>query len=183
MVQLASGCISNRYTTMSLLRVLLILLLARLATAQVVSAKLDEDPVFRTVLSRRISYPPHAEQVGVYAKIYAGFRIDQRGHIQDVSILNPVKIGYGLEEEVLKRIKLMPPLNPKLEGRYAFPVTFAFVDYTTNGVEAISPSGKLDRQYVQDRVLLNELKVIGGRTRRNGKVSTQSVGQVVTTDH
>jgi hypothetical protein len=169
---------------MSLLRVLSLLLLVHLATAQVINTKLDEDPVFRAVLSRRISYPVYAEQVGIYAKVYAGFRIDQRGHIQDVSILNPVKIGYGLEEEVMKRVKLLPPLNPKYEGSYALPVTFAFVDHTTNGVEAISPPGKLDHQYVQNRVLLTEIKVIGGRTpRQKGNMSTQSVGQVVTTDH
>lgn len=168
---------------MGLLRVLSLLLLVRLATAQVINTKLDEDPVFTAVLSRRIIYPVHAEQVGMYAKVYAGFHIDQKGHIQDVSILNPVKIGYGFEEEVMKKLRLLPPLNPKYEGSYALPVTFAFVDYT-NGTNAISPSGKLSSQYVAGRVLLNEVKIVGGRTpNQKGKVAPQSIGQVLTTDH
>ncbi len=96
--------------------------------------------------------------------------------------LAPRKIGYGFEEEILKKVKLLPPVNPRYEGSYTLPVTFAFIDHT-NGGKAISPTGKLPNQYFKDRTLLNELLVVGGRTiGRKDKMTTQSQGQVLTID-
>ncbi|WP_157618557.1 energy transducer TonB [Spirosoma spitsbergense] len=133
------------------------------SSAQVGSPELGKDPVFVAVLSRRIMYPADAERSGVYAKIYAGFRIDKRGHIQDINILNPTKIGYGFERAVTNKLKSLPPLNPNYEGNYALPVTFALVDYTDRA-NVISPSGHLSNTYFKDRLLLSELKVIGSKT-------------------
>ncbi|SOD93572.1 energy transducer TonB [Spirosoma fluviale] len=156
--------------------------MGQLAIAQVPNHSLSEDPVFSTVLRRRIQYPINAEREGVYAKIYAGFHIDKKGHIQQVSILNPSKVGYGFEEEVLKKLKLLPPLQPKYEGNYALPITFAFIDHT-NHAKPVSPSGKLSRLYLTDRILLNEVEIIGGRIpEQRDKVKPQSLGHVITTN-
>jgi len=164
-----------------LIRLCYLLLITQLATAQVPGSSLSKDPVFLTVLRKRIYYPINAERLGVYAKIYAGFQIDSRGHIQQVSILNPTKIGYGFEEEVIKKIKLLPPLNPNYEGSYALPVTFAFIDHTNHG-KAVSPSGKLSKQYLTNRILLDEIEITGGRVPdQKSKVSPQSIGHVLTT--
>lgn len=141
---------------------LCLLLLVHAATAQVESAKLNEDPVFKTVLSRQIVYPTDAERLGIYAKIYAGFHINRRGHIQDISILNPTKIGYGFEQAVTKKLRKLPPLNSKYEGNYALPVIFALVDYTNKG-NLISPAGSLSNMQIGNRILLNEMRVISSK--------------------
>ncbi len=147
----------------NLIRLLCLLLLVHTAVAQTASPKLGEDPVFTGVLARRIVYPASAEQAGIYAKIYAGFRIDERGLLQDVKILNPTKVGYGFEQEVTRKLNVLPPLNPKYEGAYALPVIFAIKDYTSGG-KLISPSGDLSAHYLNDRVLLSAIKIVGSKT-------------------
>lgn len=167
---------------MRLIQTFLFLLSVHTATAQTIGSTLDQDPVFTTVLLRRVYYPADAERLGIYAKIYAGFNIDQKGHVQNISVLNPKKIGYGFEEEVIKKIRLLPPLNSKYEGSYALPITFAFVDYS-NGSKEVSPTGSLPIQYISNRTLLNELRILGGRTlKQKGIMTPQSNGQVLTTD-
>lgn len=167
---------------MSFLRLFCLLLSAYAATAQGV-AKLDNDPVFSTVLSRRITYPANAQQAGIYATIYAGFRVDQHGHLQNISILNPVIIGYGFEEEVIKKLKLIPPLQSKYENDYVLPVTFALVDYTNRGA-IMSPPDKLSDVYFKGRILLKEINVIGSITpkRKGNELAPYSKGTVRATD-
>ncbi|NID08670.1 energy transducer TonB [Fibrivirga algicola] len=146
---------------MKLLLLFLSLLFVGLAAdAQPATPALSKDPVFRVLLPRRIMYPVVAERAGVYANVYAGFRIDHRGHVQDVSILNPTKIGYGFEHEVIKRVKRLPPLDPKYEGRYALPVTFALPDYG-NGAKITSSTNRLPNAYLKDRILLTEVTIVG----------------------
>ncbi len=167
----------------NLTRLLCLLLLVHTATAQVASGTLGEDPVFNSVLSRRIVYPAKAEQLGVYAKIYVGFNINPKGHIQDILILNPVKVGYGLEEEVIKKLKRLPPLNPKHAGNYALPVIFALTDYTDKGV-IVGPSGNLSNTYLRGRLLLNSLTIVGSKTlvQKGNELAPYSRGAIEPVD-
>lgn len=159
-----------------------LLLITHLLMAQVPKARLDSDPVFTTLLSRRIHYPAEAEKNGIYAKLYVGFRIDEKGHVQDILMLNPDRIGYGFETEVTKAVSLLPPLKQTYAGLYALPVTFALFDALNSGQE-LTPSGTLPSYYLSGRVVLTELKRVSGRTPiPKGKLSAQSVGYVVTTD-
>ena len=168
---------------MKLIEIFCLFLLSQATTAQARNARLDEDPVFIAVLSKRIQYPFNAERSGVYAKVYAGFHIDQKGRVQEVSILNPTKIGYGFEEEVSRKIKILPALNPKYEGDYALPIAFALPDYA-NSAKIVAPTGKLSEPYIKDRILLRELTIIGGKTSsQRGKLTPFTIGQVLTTDH
>jgi len=153
-----------------------------MTTVEAQSPSLSNDPAFSFILLHRINYPIDAERLGIYAKIYAGFQVDRKGHVQEISILNQNKIGYGFEEEVVKKLKLLPPLNPKYEGNYALPVTFAFIDHSNDG-KAMSPSGSLSKMYLTSRILLDEIKIVGGRVpRQKNKTSPQSLGQILTTD-
>jgi len=81
-----------------------------MTTVEAQSPSLSNDPAFSFILLHRINYPIDAERLGIYAKIYAGFQVDRKGHVQEISILNQNKIGYGFEEEVVKKLKLLPPL-------------------------------------------------------------------------
>lgn len=170
---------TSKLTMSNFLRLCCLLLIGQLATAQGQSPSLSRDPVFSTVLQHRIHYPVSAERSGIYARIYAGFQVDQKGHIQQISILNPTKIGYGFEEEVLRKLTLLPPLHPKYEGAYALPVTFAIIDHTDRG-KAVSPSGQLSGLFLSNRVVLNEIKIVGGKIpARKDKISPQSTGQIL----
>ncbi|MBO0948605.1 energy transducer TonB [Fibrella forsythiae] len=153
------------------------------ANAQTAIPALSDDPVFRIMLPRRIVYPAVAEHAGVYAKVYAGFRIDQRGHVQDVSILNPTKIGYGFEHEVIKKVKKLPPLDSKYEGSYALPVAFALPDYG-NGAKVTSPSNTLPDMYLRNRILLAEIKIVGNvmPTEKGHELAPYTLGTVPLTN-
>jgi hypothetical protein len=128
------------------------------AFSQQDSSKLDLDPVFRTVITKKITYPVQAIEAGAYAKIYAGFRINSRGHIQDIVILNPVKVGYEFDTHVIKQLKRLPPLSPKLEGLYVLPINFYIKSYT-KGNEVFFISNSLPSFYYAGRTLLSELRV------------------------
>lgn len=157
-------------------------LITHLMMAQAPKARLDSDPLFTSVLARRINYPPEAEKEGVYAKLYVGFRINEKGHVQDVQMLNPDRIGYGLETEVLRAIRLLPPVKQTYAGLYALPVTFAFLDVMNGGQELV-PSGTLPSYYLGERIVLTEQKRVSRRTPMpRGRMSTQSIGYILTTD-
>lgn len=135
---------------------LFLILLAQIATAQHTPARIDQDPVFVSVLTRQIAYPLKAAS-GAYARIYAGFSIDQKGHVQNVTILNPAKIGYGFEEEVTQGLKRLPLLNPRYEGDYVLPVLFVYVNYERQANETI-PDGTVPTWYFTNRTLLTEIR-------------------------
>jgi hypothetical protein len=133
---------------------LLLLLWAQTwAYSQVDSLTVRHDPVFTKVLQKRIHYPRQAESTAMQAKIYAGFTINSEGHIQDISILNPQKIGLGFEEAVLNGLKRLPPLSHKYAGSYALPIAFMFENETD--------LGSLRSSFYTDRRLLSEFKVVG----------------------
>lgn len=132
------------------------MLLARWAAAQNAPVRVDQDPVFVSVLARQIVYPLKAAP-GAYARIYAGFSIDAKGRVGKVTILNPVKIGYGFEEEVTLGLKRLPVMNPRYEGDYVLPVRFVYVNYADHAKETI-PDGTVPDWYFANRILLSELR-------------------------
>ncbi|RYF77927.1 MAG: hypothetical protein EOO39_02755 [Cytophagaceae bacterium] len=168
---------------MKLVLLFSLLLAGVVANAQTATPALSEDPVFRIMLPRRIVYPAVAEHAGVYAKVYAGFRIDRKGHVQDVSMLNPTKIGYGFEHEVMKKLKKLPPLNPNYEGSYALPVTFALPDYG-NGAKVTSTANNLPDMYLRNRILLTEIKIVGNvmPTEKGHELAPYTMGTVPQTN-
>ena len=142
------------------------LLLAQTAVAQRVrpSLDLDKDPVFASVASHRIHYPVKPASRAIYGRFYAGFRIDEDGHIQDISVLYPkmsTKMNklYGFDYEIKSGLRRMPPLNPGLAGNYILPIAFCFTHYG-EGANPIVPTNVLPQGYdVGERILLNEVKI------------------------
>lgn len=139
-------------------------LLSRPVAAQIASVALDQDPVFNQVASHRIQYPVKPASMAVYGRFYAGFNIDEKGHIQDLSILYPklstrLKKAYGFEYEILKGLKHMPPLKPSLAGSYVLPVAFCYTHYG-EGANPIVPTNVVPQTFsVGDRFLLSEVKI------------------------
>jgi TonB family protein len=68
-------------------------------------------------LSETISYPDTATQKGIEGLVKVKFVVDEYGSIDDVKTTN-IPFGYGLEEEAMRVIKMMPPWKPgKNDGK------------------------------------------------------------------
>lgn len=68
-------------------------------------------------LSETISYPDTATKNGIEGLVKVKFVVDEYGSIADVKTTNK-PIGFGLEEEAVRVIKMMPPWKPgKNDGR------------------------------------------------------------------
>ncbi len=145
--------------------VTILVLSARAGLAQQAGVPtLSDDPVFNRVLARRVSYPARAIRSATYGRIYAGFDIDPRGHIQNISMLSPDNTGAGFEYEVRAALKRMPPLNPRYSGQYALPVAFVF---TNARAESHLPTNTLPVSYFVGRRLLGEV-IFRGELRSLG---------------
>jgi hypothetical protein len=151
----------NKLTKVALLG---LLVHSRLTFAQIASTNLDQDPIFNKVVSHHIHYPVKPAARAIYGRFYAGFRIDQLGHIQDISVIYPkmstrMKKLYGFDHEILAGLRHMPPLKPSLIGSYILPIAFCFTHYG-EGPNPIVPTNGLPPAYeVGDRVLLTEVKI------------------------
>ncbi|WP_338867892.1 hypothetical protein WBJ53_16065 [Spirosoma sp. SC4-14] len=97
---------------------------------------LDQDPVFRAVLAKRMVYPRMAIGAKVFTKtsLFTHFKIDSAGHIQDIRTLNPSETDYGFEKTINQALRKLPPLKPVYEGNYILPVRFSFL-YSKGVVE------------------------------------------------
>lgn len=141
-----------------------LLLLSRLVVAQSAPAALEQDPVFNQTITQWIHYPAEPASRAVYGRFYAGFSIDETGHIRDISVLYPkvstqMSKNYRFDEEIEAGLKHLPPLSPMLAGKYILPVAFCFTHYR-EGPNPIVPTNVLPKSYDSgDRVLLSEVKV------------------------
>ena len=129
-----------------------------LAVAQLIHPALDDDPVFHKVLYNRIDYPRNAMLYShMYGRVYAGFHIDEKGKLTNITILSPGNTRSGFEYEVRQALKHMPSLNPRYAADYALPVSFCFVNREQSSA-LYSPVNRLDEKYLGDRLLLKEWK-------------------------
>jgi hypothetical protein len=120
---------------------------------------------FYEYMGRNVRFPAEALREGMMARIYAGFRIDGQGAVQDVIILNPEKVGYGFEEEVTKLLKKLPKQPVQTAGEYAIPVSFGY----DSGLGDNKPNlmkGTLSPELLGQRRLLYEVIVVGYATMR-----------------
>jgi len=80
-------------------------------------------------LADKIIYPKKAKDKGVQGIVYVSFIVEKDGKLSDVKIMRDMG-GFGLGEEAVRVIKLMPPWKPaKINGKavratYNVPVKF-----------------------------------------------------------
>ncbi len=80
-------------------------------------------------LEDNIKYPAMAVDNDVEGTVYATMYVDESGNLVDVAIAGK-RIGYGLEEEVLRVLKKMPVWTPgenndqSVKTKFTLPVTF-----------------------------------------------------------
>ncbi|GAB4031304.1 energy transducer TonB [Spirosoma gilvum] len=147
-------------------------LLASLALSQPLQTdvnRLDQDPVFTIVLSRRLNYPIANAEKGYTKSVCARFDIDEKGHVQEITILNPA-LEKGLyfqdfDTAVKSALKRLPPLHPHYSGKYILPVLFSLQDEETG--QSIAPINVVCSSQ-PGIVLLKSVKVVGNKSYKRG---------------
>ena len=94
-----------------------------------------------------IRYPVEARRNNIQGKVYVRFVVNEDGSLDSISVLRAIKyishkrgrnldtlsvtqLGYGIEEEAIRVVKLLPPFNPgKYNGKpvkvsYTMPLVF-----------------------------------------------------------
>ncbi|QDK82694.1 hypothetical protein EXU85_30440 [Spirosoma sp. KCTC 42546] len=152
-------------------RLFLLFVSSHVAFAQLASPDLNQDPVFTTVLKRRLTYPRQAEWSSVYGRVFAGFTVDNKGRIQNISILNSSHKGtyYGFEPTIRTALKKLPYLSLQYAGSYILPVSFIFVDYRHTDKPFI-PQDTLFIQDLAGRIILKEINVFGSSTNSRERI-------------
>lgn len=163
---------------MKYLQFVVFLLSVQLSLAQPTQADLNNDPVFTTVLARRLKYPRQAQWSSIFARLFAEFTVDQKGRVQTISILNHSNEGvyFGLEPAVVNALKKLPPLSLHYKGHYILPVSFELQDYQ-HKEKTLAPKDSLYLTDLAGRVILKEIKVVGSTVN-----SQQRVGSAVRLD-
>ena len=67
---------------------------------------------YREYIRQNAHYPDKAKEAGHAGSVFVGFLVDEQGRIIDAQVLKG--IGYGLDEEALRLVRLMPWWTPAL---------------------------------------------------------------------
>ncbi|WP_198175312.1 hypothetical protein [Spirosoma telluris] len=158
---------------MHYLRLLILFFITHVAIAQPDSPALSQDPVFTTILKRRLKFPRQAEWASRYNRIFAEFTVDDKGRVQAISILNHSVEGdyVGFESTIIAALKKLPSLNLRYTGSYILPVAFILVDYRQKDKQFI-PEEKLYVQDLAGRVVLDEIKVFGNNVNSRERIQS-----------
>ncbi|GAA3953515.1 energy transducer TonB [Hymenobacter algoricola] len=90
------------------------------------------DAAFAKFLRAKIQYPTEALSHGTSGKVHVGFIVDEQGHILDARVVKG--LGFGLDEEALRLVRIMPWWNPgRIQGQpvrvaYTLPIVFRALD-------------------------------------------------------
>lgn len=85
--------------------------------APVIFSAPDQLPVFPggsealgKFLASKLQYPGRALDQGISGKVHVTFTVDSAGHLRDPRVVKGV--GYGLDEEALRLVRIMPWWEP-----------------------------------------------------------------------
>ncbi len=79
-------------------------------------------------ISKNLRYPEEAKRKGIEGKVFSKFVVEKDGSVTNVEIVKGV--GYGMDEETLRVMKMSPNWNPgtqdgkPLRVSYVVPILF-----------------------------------------------------------
>jgi protein TonB len=79
-------------------------------------------------LQKNLHYPGQALDAGISGKVYISFVVEKDGHLSNITVDRTP--GYGLDEEAIRVLKLVPPWKPGIQNgqavrvRYSMPFNF-----------------------------------------------------------
>lgn len=101
---------------------------AVLFTAEQMPSFPGGDPALAKFLAAKLQYPAAALDKSISGKVHVAFVVDAEGRLRDPHVVRG--LGYGLDEEALRLVRLMPWWNPgKVQGRpvwvsFTMPIVF-----------------------------------------------------------
>ncbi|WP_303310939.1 energy transducer TonB [Hymenobacter sp. BT730] len=108
---------------------------ALIVAAPIVYLMADQMPVFpggergfQQFMREKAHYPEQALARGIAGKVHVRFVVDDAGRIRDAEVVKG--LGYGLDEEALRLVRIMPWWTPgTIKGKavwvsYTMPITF-----------------------------------------------------------
>jgi periplasmic protein TonB len=90
------------------------------------------EAAWQKFLQKHLRYPDQAIEAGAGGKVYVSFIVEKDGHLSDITVSHGA--GYGLDEEAVRVMKLVPPWSPgiqngqKVRVRYMMPFNFQVPD-------------------------------------------------------
>jgi len=86
-------------------------------------------------VNNHIKYPQDAIDNDISGVVRVSFIVDENGRITKVKLLNPQRVGQGLDEEALRVVKTMPEWKPgtlhgkKVKTQLELPISFQVESY------------------------------------------------------
>ncbi|MDB5137641.1 MAG: energy transducer TonB [Mucilaginibacter sp.] len=83
-------------------------------------------------LQKNIHYPQQAQDAGAQGKVWLSFIIEKDGHLSNIKVERGV--GYGLDEEALRVLRIAPAWKPGIQNhqpvrvKYTIPISFQLSD-------------------------------------------------------
>lgn len=79
-------------------------------------------------LQKNLRYPAPAREVNISGKVYVSFIVEKDGQLSNIKVVRG--LGYGLDEEAVRVLKLAKPWKPGIQNghpvRVAYSIPFAF---------------------------------------------------------
>ncbi len=79
------------------------------------------DNVRMDFIRENLVYPEEALEKGIEGRVFVTFIVEKDGSLSDIEVTRG--IGYGLDEEAVRIVKMMPKWNP---GKYSKPYVVRF---------------------------------------------------------
>jgi protein TonB len=74
------------------------------------------DAALLRFMASRLSYPSQALEHSISGKVHVSFTVDSEGRLRDPRVVKG--LGYGLDEEAIRLLRLMPWWNPgRIQGQ------------------------------------------------------------------
>jgi len=79
-------------------------------------------------MQKNLRYPNQALEEGISGKVFVSFVVEKDGHLTDIKVVRGV--GYGLDDEAIRVLKLAPAWKPGIQNgrpvRVAYTMPFSF---------------------------------------------------------
>lgn len=99
---------------------------------QVLPQPIGGEGAWAKFLQKNLHYPPQAVDAHAQGKVFLSFIVEKDGHISDVVVERGV--GYGLDEEAVRVLKLAPAWKPGIQNghqvrvKFTMPISFQIND-------------------------------------------------------
>lgn len=99
---------------------------------QVLPQPIGGEAAWAKFLQKNLHYPPQAVDAHAQGKVFLSFIVEKDGHISDVVVERGV--GYGLDEEAVRVLKLAPAWKPGIQNghqvrvKFTMPISFQLSD-------------------------------------------------------